>query len=215
MKNSAPQPRTPHTRCPDAALCPRSRRAFAFTPRCAAPKRQRAGGAGGSGASKGVGASGGPSPSQQAALPAMPAGGKPLSRSVRAMPIRVVSVSKANSAGANAFTEEWLGKLRRYTAAEVVTVKPNPLKAKDVEVAKQAEAQKVRDGRGCAARLEEVLHGGLGLVGCYEGLLASPDLYCWPSARALKPTYFTSQQTNPRSTTGPSRHLAPGPRGAA
>jgi hypothetical protein len=39
---------------------------------------------------------------------------------------------------------------RRYTSAEVVSIKPNPLKAKDVEVAKQAEAQKVTRvcGRG-------------------------------------------------------------------
>ena len=104
------------------------------------------------------------------------------------MPIRIISVSKSNSAGANAVTEEWLGKVRRaamqegggqgggrarrfhlcdgavpcpslphpsttappllplhrrYTSVDLVTLKPNPLKAKDVEVAKQAEAAKV------------------------------------------------------------------------
>ena len=32
----------------------------------------------------------------------------------------------------------------RYTVASVIMVKPNPLRAKDVDVAKQAEAAKVR-----------------------------------------------------------------------
>ncbi|GBF94551.1 hypothetical protein Rsub_06666 [Raphidocelis subcapitata] len=69
-------------------------------------------------------------------------GGKPLARSIRAMPIRIISVSKGTPAS-NAYVDEWLDKLRRYAPAEVVQVKPNPLKARDVDVAKAAEAQKV------------------------------------------------------------------------
>lgn len=59
------------------------------------------------------------------------------------MPIRVISVSKANSPGASLMADEWMDKLRRYTQAELVTLKPNPKGARDVEAQKAAEAQKV------------------------------------------------------------------------
>lgn len=59
------------------------------------------------------------------------------------MPIKIVSVSKASSAGAAAAADEWLAKLRRYCPAELVTLKPNPKGAKDVDAQKAAEAQKV------------------------------------------------------------------------
>lgn len=86
--------------------------------------------------------SGAPSKQQQQSIDEA-GSGKKLARSVRAMPIKVISISKADSAGGVAFAEEWLAKLRRYAPAELVTIKPNPLKARDVEVAKAAEAQKV------------------------------------------------------------------------
>jgi hypothetical protein len=69
--------------------------------RCAAGKRPRAGGK----------QSGGGEPLQQQPSP-QPAASTGLARSVRAMPIKIISVSKANSPGAVAATEEWMDKLR-------------------------------------------------------------------------------------------------------
>ncbi|KAI8470559.1 MAG: hypothetical protein J3K34DRAFT_253141 [Monoraphidium minutum] len=108
-----------------------ARRVAATSHVCAASKRQRGGAQS--------------PPQQQPDAGAAPAdrSGRQLVRSVRAMPLRIIAVSKANSPGANAFTEEWLDKLRRYTSAEIILLKPNPLKSKDPAVAKAAEAQKV------------------------------------------------------------------------
>jgi hypothetical protein len=44
-------------------------------------------------------------------------GVKELARSVRAMPIKLISVSKANSRGTSTMAAEWVGKLARYEAA--------------------------------------------------------------------------------------------------
>ena len=65
-------------------------------------------------------------------------------RDVRAVPIKVLTVSRDNSKGANLMAGEWLEKIARHTAVSSTSVKPNPVKSASPEVQKQAEAQRVR-----------------------------------------------------------------------
>ncbi|KAG1670829.1 hypothetical protein FOA52_003420 [Chlamydomonas sp. UWO 241] len=66
-----------------------------------------------------------------------------LARDVRAMPIKIINVSKGNSKGASMMADEWLDKVRRYTTVDEVTIRPNPRKAQSVEVQKTGEGEKV------------------------------------------------------------------------
>ncbi|KAF8072559.1 RNA methyltransferase [Scenedesmus sp. PABB004] len=70
-------------------------------------------------------------------------GGAELVRSVRAMPIKLISVSKGNSKAAQAMAAEWIDKLARYTAVSEVAIKPNPRGASSPQVQKDDEAEKV------------------------------------------------------------------------
>ncbi|KAL6747510.1 hypothetical protein V8C86DRAFT_2907781 [Haematococcus lacustris] len=70
--------------------------------------------------------------------------GKPEARDVRAVPVRFITVSKANSAAAVAMTEEWISKCKRYSPVTEVVVRPNPKKAASVAAAVAAEGEKVR-----------------------------------------------------------------------
>uniref|UniRef100_A0A383VJ92 Uncharacterized protein n=1 Tax=Tetradesmus obliquus TaxID=3088 RepID=A0A383VJ92_TETOB len=91
-----------------------------------------------------------------------------LVRSVRAMPIKLVSVGKGNSKAAQAMAQEWLEKLARYTTVSEVLIKPNPKGASSPQVQKDAEAEKVLkalspgdrvvilDERGRAATSEDI-----------------------------------------------------------
>jgi 23S rRNA (pseudouridine1915-N3)-methyltransferase len=64
-------------------------------------------------------------------------------RDVRPVPIKIVTVSKDNSKGAQLMAQEWSTKISRYTSISTTSIKPNPLKSNSPDVQKQAEAQKV------------------------------------------------------------------------
>ena len=74
---------------------------------------------------------------------------------VRAVPIKVISVSKGGSAALEAATAEFLTRLRRYTTVEEVQVKPNPRGAASDDAAAQmaAEAERVVRAVGTRDRL--------------------------------------------------------------
>ena len=74
---------------------------------------------------------------------------------VRAVPIKVISVSKGGSAALEAATAEFLARLRRYTAVDEVAVKPNPRGAASDDAAAQmaAEAERVVRAVGPRDRL--------------------------------------------------------------
>lgn len=76
-----------------------------------------------------------------------------LSRAVRPVPIKFISVSKGASKGAEVFSEEWAVKVRRYTLLQELQIKPNPLNAKDPEVAKVHEGERVLKAIGNSERL--------------------------------------------------------------
>lgn len=89
---------------------------------------------------------------------------------VRPIPIQIITCSKANSKGAQLMASEWAQKLMRYTALSEVTVKPNPLNAKETQVAMTHEAERVLrhvqpsdhvvllDERGKDLRSEDLAH---------------------------------------------------------
>lgn len=64
-------------------------------------------------------------------------------RDVRSVPIKIVTVSKDNSKGAQLMAQEWSAKISRYTSISTTSIKPNPLKSNSPDIQKQAEAQKV------------------------------------------------------------------------
>ncbi|KAK9904815.1 hypothetical protein WJX75_002999 [Coccomyxa subellipsoidea] len=68
---------------------------------------------------------------------------RPFTRSVRPVPVRIVSISKNNSSGADLLAGELLKKLERYTEASELIIRPNPKKSVDPRVAMQAEGDKV------------------------------------------------------------------------
>ena len=59
------------------------------------------------------------------------------------VPIKIVTVSKDNSKGAQLMAQEWSTKISRYTSISTTSIKPNPLKSNSPDVQKQAEAHKV------------------------------------------------------------------------
>ncbi|PRW58579.1 RNA methyltransferase At5g10620 [Chlorella sorokiniana] len=66
-----------------------------------------------------------------------------LARSVRPIPITVLTVSKGGSKGAELMAKEWADKLRRYTSLTELQIKPNPKNAKETAVAVQHEGERV------------------------------------------------------------------------
>ncbi|KAL3154521.1 hypothetical protein ABBQ32_013981 [Trebouxia sp. C0010 RCD-2024] len=68
---------------------------------------------------------------------------KGLARAVRAVKVKVITVSKGNSQGTEIVAGEWGDKIKRYTQFEHLQVKPNPKKAGSPQVAVQAEGEKV------------------------------------------------------------------------
>lgn len=66
-----------------------------------------------------------------------------LARSVRPVPIKIVTVSKGNSAAADAMADEWRDKVARYAPISHTRIKPNPKKAASPEVAMKLESAKV------------------------------------------------------------------------
>ncbi|GIL79936.1 hypothetical protein Vretifemale_9180 [Volvox reticuliferus] len=64
-------------------------------------------------------------------------------RDVRAMPIRIITVSKENSKGATLFAKELLEKLERYAPVSSIIVKPNPRNSIDPAVQRETEGEKV------------------------------------------------------------------------
>jgi len=63
---------------------------------------------------------------------------------VRPVPITIVTItSNQKKDPAVVYASEWLEKLARYTKVEQVTIKPNPLNAKDPEQAKAEESRRV------------------------------------------------------------------------
>lgn len=68
-----------------------------------------------------------------------------LARAVRAVPLKVITVSKGSSAAAEAMADEWRAKVARYTQATHVRLKPNPKKAASPEVAMKYEGARVLD----------------------------------------------------------------------
>ena len=87
-------------------------------------------------------------------LPAAAAQRGPAS-AVRAVPIKVISVSKGGSAALESATTEYVTRLRRYTAVEEVVVRPNPRGAASDDAAAQmaAEAERVVRAVGPRDRL--------------------------------------------------------------
>ena len=65
------------------------------------------------------------------------------SRAVKAVPIRVLSVSKADSPSAVAVADEWAAKVARYTKFSSTSIKPNPGRASEAGAAVKAEGQRV------------------------------------------------------------------------
>ena len=54
------------------------------------------------------------------------ASAKQFARAVKAVPIRVLTVSKGDSAGAAAVAEEWRAKCARFTSVTLSISRPNP-----------------------------------------------------------------------------------------
>lgn len=76
-----------------------------------------------------------------------------LPRAVRPIPIKVVHVGKASSRGAEDFSKEWADKLRRYTQVVETQIRPNPTNAKDPNVAKSHEGERLLKCIGQGERL--------------------------------------------------------------
>ena len=80
-----------------------------------------------------------------------------LSRAVRPVPLKLISVAKgaggSASKGAALMAEEWALKVRRYVPLTEVQLKPNPLNAKDPAVAKVHEGERVLKAVGPGERL--------------------------------------------------------------
>ncbi|CAL5220528.1 g2560 [Coccomyxa viridis] len=70
-------------------------------------------------------------------------GEKAFTRAVRPVPLKIISVSKGNSPGAETMAGEWLDKLQRYTQASELVVRPNPKKSSEPEMAMQAEGERI------------------------------------------------------------------------
>ncbi|DBB04058.1 TPA: hypothetical protein ACH3X1_013112 [Trebouxia sp. C0004] len=68
---------------------------------------------------------------------------KSFARAVRPVKIKLITVAKGNSKGAEALAREWTDKISRYTQLEHLQVKPNPKKAASSIVAVQSEGEKV------------------------------------------------------------------------
>ncbi|DBB07708.1 TPA: hypothetical protein ACH3X3_009134 [Trebouxia sp. C0006] len=68
---------------------------------------------------------------------------KSFARAVRPVKIKLITVAKGNSKGAEAVAREWTDKVKRYTQLEHLQVKPNPKKAASPIVAVQSEGEKV------------------------------------------------------------------------
>ncbi|EIE18714.1 DUF163-domain-containing protein, partial [Coccomyxa subellipsoidea C-169] len=68
---------------------------------------------------------------------------RPFQRAVRPVPVKIVTISKNNSAGAELLAGEWMQKLQRYTEASEMVIRPNPKKSSEPTVAMQAEGEKV------------------------------------------------------------------------
>ncbi|KAL4533882.1 hypothetical protein Ndes2437B_g03200 [Nannochloris sp. 'desiccata'] len=67
-----------------------------------------------------------------------------LSRAVRPIPLKLISVAKGTSSkDGTAFGNEWADKVRRYTQIEELQIKPNPMNTKDPKIAKQQEGERV------------------------------------------------------------------------
>lgn len=66
-----------------------------------------------------------------------------LARSVKAVPLTVVTVGKGNSKGAELMATEWSEKIRRYTRLHDVRLPTNPKNAKDTSVAVVHEGERV------------------------------------------------------------------------
>ncbi|KAH7294393.1 hypothetical protein KP509_28G069300 [Ceratopteris richardii] len=64
-------------------------------------------------------------------------------RSVKTVPIRIVSVGKNRKDGVDAITESYLVKIRRYCKVEDVQIRSNPSNTSDVTAQVEAEAEKV------------------------------------------------------------------------
>lgn len=80
---------------------------------------------------------------RSAAMATVHASHRPYTRAVRPVPLKIVTVSKNNSQGAELMAGEWLEKLQRYAEASEVVIRPNPKNAADPKVAVQAEGERV------------------------------------------------------------------------
>lgn len=81
-------------------------------------------------------------------------------RAVRAVPIKLVTVSKGGGRAMDGACKEWADKIARYTTFDEVVVKTNPKNAKEPKAQMEGEAERVlkhvdaRDyGRSCFGRL--------------------------------------------------------------
>ena len=74
------------------------------------------------------------------------------------MPIRLVCVSKGGGAAFDAAVAEYTSRLRRYTAFEEVTLKPNPRGAAAGDAAAQMAAEGERVVRAVGPRDRLVRH---------------------------------------------------------
>lgn len=103
---------------------------------------------------------------------------------VRAVPIKVISVSKGGSAALETAVAEWFARLKRYTAIEEVTLKPNPRGAAADDAAAQmaAEAERVVRAVGPRDRLVLLCERGRELSSADMARLLSDAGEASPSA---------------------------------
>jgi 23S rRNA (pseudouridine1915-N3)-methyltransferase len=72
---------------------------------------------------------------------------------IRAVPLTLLSVAKSGSRAGDTLASEWAEKLRRYTRVTEIQLKPNPLNAKNPDIAKQHEGERVLKAISAEQRL--------------------------------------------------------------
>ncbi|KAH9306875.1 hypothetical protein KI387_011279, partial [Taxus chinensis] len=71
------------------------------------------------------------------------ANSKFLARSVKALPVRLLTVGKNRSNGMQMVVDDYMEKLRRYCVVENVQIRSNPMKTSDVKAQIKGEDMKV------------------------------------------------------------------------
>lgn len=77
------------------------------------------------------------------------------------MPIKLITVSKGSSQGAEAFALEWIERIDRYAPFSCINVKTNPKRSTDISVMRESEGEKVLkllDARDFVVVLDERGH---------------------------------------------------------